>query len=70
LIFGYCHGNVGAYAGWPIDGCSLQISTTTTGPGALGGLVLAVLGALLLIIATIVAIIHQFQPRARRATAP
>jgi hypothetical protein len=70
LIFGYCNGNVGVSAAWPPSGCSLQICTTTTGPGALGGLVLTVFGALLLICATLVAIIHQFQPSAARKTAP
>jgi hypothetical protein len=64
LIFGYCHGNVGANAGWPLDGCSLQINITTTGPGALGGLVLTILGVLLLVCSTLVAIVHQFRPSA------
>jgi hypothetical protein len=68
LIFGYCHGNVGANAGWPLGGCSLQICTTTTGPGALGGLALTVLGALLLLCAKLVAIFHQFQRGAARKT--
>jgi hypothetical protein len=68
LIFGYCNGNVGANAGWPLSGCSLQICTTTTGPGALGGLVLTVLGALLLILATLGAIINQFRFGAGRRT--
>jgi hypothetical protein len=70
LIFGYCHGNVGANAGWPLSDCSLQICTTTTGPGALGGLVLAALGALLLIIATLGAIINQFRFGPGRRIAP
>jgi hypothetical protein len=70
LIFGYCNGNVGANAAWPPSGCSLQICTTTTGPGALGGLVLTVLGAALLLCATLVAIINQFLPGHRTKVAP
>jgi len=70
LLFGFCNGTVGANAGFPLDGCSLHICTTTTGPGALGGLVLTVFGALLLICATLVAIIHQFQPSVAGKTAP
>ena len=70
LIFGYCHGNVGANAGWPLDGCSLQICTTTTGPGALGGLVLTVLGALLLLCTTLFAIVSQVRLIAARKAAP
>lgn len=70
VIFGYCNGTIGANAGWPLAACSLQISVTTTGPGALGGLVLTVLGVLLLICATLVAIIHQFKSGAARKAVP
>jgi hypothetical protein len=38
--------------------------------GALGGLALASLGALLLLCATLVAIFNQFRPSAGRETAP
>ncbi len=68
LIFGYCHGTVGANAGWPLDACSLQIATTTTGPGSLGGLGLTILGALLLLCATLVAIVNQVRLIAARKT--
>jgi hypothetical protein len=61
LIFGYCHGSVGANAVWPLDGCSLQIATTTTGHGALGGLCLTAPGAGLLLCTTLVAIINQIR---------
>lgn len=64
LIFGYCNGNVGANAAWPLSGCSLQISTTTNGPGALGGLIFTALGAALLLCATLIAVINQFLPTA------
>jgi hypothetical protein len=70
LIFGYCNGNVGMSAARPPSGCSLQICTTTTGPGALGGFVLTVLGALLLLCATLVAIVGQFRSIAVRKAPP
>jgi hypothetical protein len=69
LIFGYCNGNVGVSAAWPPSGCSLQICTTTTGAGALGGLVLTGLGACLLLCAALVAIINQIQLIAGRKAA-
>jgi hypothetical protein len=61
LIFGYCHGTVGVSAALPLSGASLAICTTTTGPGALGGFVLTVLGVLLLLWATFLAIVAQFR---------
>jgi hypothetical protein len=70
LIFGYCNGTVGANAAFPLDGCSLHINTTTTGPGALGGLVLTGLGAALLLCTTLLAIINQIQLIASRKEAP
>jgi hypothetical protein len=70
LIFGYCHGTAGASFGWPLDACSLQISTTTSGPGAIGGLALTVLGAFLLVCATLVAIVSQILLSTRRKPAP
>ena len=70
LIFGYCNGTVGVNAAFPIDGCSLHIDTTTTGPGALGGLVLTVSGAVLLLCTTLAAIINQIRLIASRKEAP
>jgi hypothetical protein len=70
LIFGYCNGTVGANSAFPLDGCSLHINTTTTGPGALGGLVLTGLGAALLLCTTLLAIINQIQLIASRKEAP
>ncbi len=66
LIFGYCNGTVGANAAFPLNGCSLHICTTTNGPGALGGMVLTVLGAVLLLCTTLLAIINQVQLIASR----
>jgi hypothetical protein len=60
LIFGYCNGTVGMSAAFPLSGASLNICTTTNGPGALGGVVLTVTGALLLLCALFLSILRQF----------
>jgi hypothetical protein len=62
IIFGYCHGTVGLNVAVPVSGASFILCTTTTGPGALGGFALTVLGVLLLIWALICAIIGQIRP--------
>jgi hypothetical protein len=70
LIFGYCNGTVGANAAYPLAGCSVHIDTTTNGPGALAGLVLTALGAVLLLCTTLIAVINQFRARAGKIPAP
>lgn len=60
LIFGYCNGTVGMSAAFPLSGASLNICTTTNGPGALGGVVLTVTGVLLLLCALFLSILRQF----------
>jgi hypothetical protein len=61
LIFGYCHGTVGLNAAIPVSGASFNLCTTTTGPGALGGFALTVLGLLLLIWAVLWAVVGQIR---------
>ena len=61
LIFGYCHGTVGLNAAIPVSGASFNLCTATTGPGALGGFALTVLGLLLLIWALVCAIMGQIR---------
>jgi uncharacterized membrane protein len=56
LIFGYCNGTVGMSMATPLSGSSLNICTTTNGPGAL-----TVMGVLLLIFALIWSIVGQFR---------
>ena len=58
-ILSYCHGNAGFSAAFPVAGTSLQVNLTTTGMPAMGGLVLAVIGLLLLIGALFAAITEQ-----------
>lgn len=61
LVFGYCHGTAGVSAAYPLSSCSVGLCTTTTGPGALGGLALVLLGALLLIWTFVLAIFAQLR---------
>jgi hypothetical protein len=64
MIFYYCHGNVGMSVGYPIaDGTKLTVDITTVGVPALVGVPLVLLGALLLVIAFIAAIVRVFQGR-------
>ncbi|HEY1159821.1 MAG TPA: hypothetical protein VGE83_04280 [Terracidiphilus sp.] len=59
FLFGYCHGTAGLSAAIPVSGASFNLCVTTTGPGALGGFALTVLGVLLLLWATLCAIVGQ-----------
>jgi hypothetical protein len=49
LIIGYCKGTTGLNAAYPFAGSMLHLDITTTGPGAIGGLALIAVGALLLL---------------------
>lgn len=64
LIFGYCNGTAGMSASFPLSGASLSICTTTTGPGALGGVALTATGVLLLLCALLLSIVGQFRKKA------
>lgn len=61
LTFGYCNGTVGMSAAYPLSAAKLNISVTTTGPGALGGPALTGLGVLLLLWALIGAVVGQIR---------
>ncbi len=60
LIFGYCTGNSNLNAAFPVSSSSLQLSITTTGAAALGGIALAGIGLLFLVWALLAAIVGQF----------
>ena len=70
LIIGYCHGTTGFSAAYPFTGSILHIDMTTTGPGVLGGLLLASMGALFLVWAFLAALVSLFtwseEPRRAR----
>lgn len=60
LIFGYCHGStIGFSAAYPVSGASLQVVINTTGLPAMAGFASTLIGILLLVIATIQAIVGQ-----------
>jgi hypothetical protein len=61
LIIGYGTGNAAFNAAYPISAANLQLAITTTGPAALGGLVLTVLGLLAMVWALICAFFGPIQ---------
>ncbi|ERR1700756_806758 len=56
FTFGYCTGNVGLSALYPLSGAALKINLATYGPAALGGPALTALGLVLLLWATLCAV--------------
>ncbi len=67
LFFGNCNGSTGFSAGIPVSAASIKIDITTTGIPAIIGFVSTLLGALLLTIAAIAALVSEFQRAARPA---
>jgi hypothetical protein len=57
MIFAYGVGTAGFNAAYPFSGANLNLSITTYGPAAIGGLALTALGMLLLLWATLCAVI-------------
>lgn len=69
LILGYCHGStVGFGAAYPVSGASLQVVINTTGFPAMAGFASTLIGILLLIIATIQAIVGQVRLPGEKAS--
>lgn len=61
LILGYCQGTFGFNAAYPVSAANLHLSITTTGPAAMGGAALTVLGLVAMAWALICAIIGSLQ---------
>jgi hypothetical protein len=61
VIFYFCNGSTGLSFAYPLSGSSIHIDITTTGIGVPGAVGLTLLGAFLLIVATIIALIGMFQ---------
>jgi hypothetical protein len=59
LIFTYCQGNTSMSLAFPFAASTLQMAVTTTGPAAVGGVVLTALGLLLLVWAFLMAIVGE-----------
>ena len=66
IIFGFAKGTAGIAEAWPLSGSSLHICTTTTGGGVLGGFALTLLGTLLLLWATLAAVVSECRYLFRR----
>ncbi len=60
LILVYCHGNTGFNLAYPFTGSMIHFDLTTTGPAVPGGVVCLAIGALLLIWASIAALVSLF----------
>lgn len=56
VLFAFCHGNTGVQFAYPLSAASVHVDITTNGIPAILGLILTVLGAFLLIVATIIAL--------------
>jgi hypothetical protein len=68
VIFYFCHGTTGMQFGTALSECSIHIDITTTGAGVPGAVGLVSIGAFLLIVATVIALIGMFQ--SKREVAP
>lgn len=63
VIFGYCHGTTGLQFGYPLSASSIHIDITTTGAGVPIAVGLVAIGAFLLIVDTIIALVGIFRGR-------
>lgn len=66
LLFAFCHGATGMQFAFPFSAASLHIDVTTTGLPAVAGCALTALGAFLLIVATLIALVGMAQSRGDR----
>lgn len=63
LIFWFCNGSTSFDFAYPLAGTKLHLDITTTGAPALWGLILTVLGAFLLFVTWIIALLRPAGPR-------
>ncbi len=63
VIFGYCNGTTGLSFGYPLANSSIHIDITTTGPGVVAAVVSTLLGLLLLLVATAMAVVGMLRGR-------
>jgi uncharacterized membrane protein len=68
LLFAFCHGTTGVQFAYPLSAASVHIDIRTTGFAAMAGFTLIVLGAFLLIVATIIALVSMSRERADSRT--
>lgn len=60
-MFGYGDGTAGFSAAYPAAGANLHLAITTTGPAAMGGFAMTLVGLVVLIWALVCAIVGQIQ---------
>jgi len=70
MTFWYCQGTAGLSAGFPVSSSTIHFSLTTSGPAALGGIVLTAVGVALLIWSVLVAIFVQLRSIAGESRGP
>ena len=59
VLFAFTHGTTGVQLASPLSAASLHVDITTTGIPAIVGLGLTVIGAFLLVVATIIALVSM-----------
>jgi hypothetical protein len=60
LLFAWCHGNIGLSFAYPVDGTKFNFEVVSMGAPVLVGIPMIFLGAVLMAIALITAVIAQF----------
>ena len=70
MTFWYCQGTAGLSAGFPVSSSTIHFSVITSGPAALGGIVLTAVGVALLIWSALVAIFGQLRSIAGESRGP
>jgi hypothetical protein len=65
VLFAFCHGTTGVQFGSSTSDASVHLDITTTGVPSMIGIGLTAVGAFLLIVATIIALIGLFQRNGR-----
>ena len=61
VIFYFCNGTTGLQFGYPLSACSIHIDITTTGAGVPVAVGLVSIGAFLLIVTTVIALVGMFR---------
>lgn len=61
VIFYFCNGTTGFQFGYPLSACSIHIDITTKGAGVPVAVGLVSIGAFLLIVTTVIALVGMFR---------
>ncbi len=67
ILFAYCHGTGGLAFALPVSGSSVSLDLKTTGAAVLIGIPLTAIGAVLLLVAIVSALLAQFRRPYRAA---